>query len=249
VSEILTLTAAWCALALLLGGLLKGSLGVGMPLVAVPLLALVLPIPAAVALLPIPIVVANVWQALRGGYLRTSVRRFWPLLLTMTLGTAIGAKALASLEPGWLYGIVGVAVIGFSLVAYFRPTFRLTSGAERFWAPIAGLAAGLLGGISTMFGPVLITFLTAVRLPKDQFVACIGALYLIAAVPLTVSLIVFDVMDAERLMWSSMAVVPVGVGMILGQLIRARINERAFANGVLVVLLITGVTLLERSLF
>ena len=247
-SDNLTLTAAWCAFALLLGGMLKGSLGVGMPLVAVPLLALVLPIPAAVALLPIPIVVANVWQAFQGGHLRASVRRFWPLLVAMTLGTALGVKALASLESSWLYAIVGAAVVCFSLVGFVRPTLRLSPAGERLLAPVAGLAAGLLGGVSTMYGPVLIMFLTAVRLPKDEFVACIGALYLIAAVPLTVSLIVFNVMDADQLLRSSMAVAPVAVGLVFGRLLRGRINERVFANAVLAVLLFTGITLIRRSL-
>ena len=99
-----------------------------------------------------------------------------------------------------------------------------------------------------MYGPVLIMFLTAVRLPKDEFVACIGALYLIAAVPLTVSLIVFNVMDADQLLRSSMAVAPVAVGLVFGRLLRGRINQRVFANAVLAVLLFTGITLIRRSL-
>jgi len=55
------LVIAWCAFALFCGGLIKGTLGVGTPLLTVPLMALVLPAQMAVILMAVPVVVANVW--------------------------------------------------------------------------------------------------------------------------------------------------------------------------------------------
>ena len=53
---------AWCALAMLCGGLIKGALGVGTPLLTVPMLAMVLPPQQAVAIMAMPVIVANLWQ-------------------------------------------------------------------------------------------------------------------------------------------------------------------------------------------
>jgi len=53
----------WCSFALACGGLIKGTLGVGTPLLTVPLMALVLPAQSAVTLMALPVVVANLWQA------------------------------------------------------------------------------------------------------------------------------------------------------------------------------------------
>ena len=53
---------AWCALAVACGGLIKGALGVGTPLLTVPMLAMVLPPQHAVAVMAVPVVVANLWQ-------------------------------------------------------------------------------------------------------------------------------------------------------------------------------------------
>jgi len=53
-------------LALFVAGATKGLIGVGMPIVAVPILSLVVDLPIAVALLSIPLIVTNVPQALQG---------------------------------------------------------------------------------------------------------------------------------------------------------------------------------------
>ena len=73
---------AWCFLALALGGFIKGALGVGTPLLTVPMMALVLPPQMAVAIMAIPVVVANLWQFAQSGRPREAVRRFWPAFVT-----------------------------------------------------------------------------------------------------------------------------------------------------------------------
>ncbi|MCP4387503.1 MAG: TSUP family transporter, partial [Gammaproteobacteria bacterium] len=53
---------AWCFFALCCGGFIKGALGVGTPLLTVPMMAQVLPPQMAIAIMAIPVVVANLWQ-------------------------------------------------------------------------------------------------------------------------------------------------------------------------------------------
>ena len=66
----------WCGVALFFGGLIKGALGVGTPLLTVPLMALVLPPQMAVVLMAVPVVVANLWQAFKAEQIRSAVSRF-----------------------------------------------------------------------------------------------------------------------------------------------------------------------------
>ena len=75
--DALTLTAF--AAILLLGGLAKGVLGVGLPMITVPLLSTFILVPEAVALMYVPVLVTNIWQAFQGGYFRTALGRFWPI--------------------------------------------------------------------------------------------------------------------------------------------------------------------------
>ena len=64
----------------LLAGLVKGTIGLGLPTVSVGLLGLLMPPAQAAAILIVPSLVTNVWQALVGGSFWELVRRLWPVL-------------------------------------------------------------------------------------------------------------------------------------------------------------------------
>ena len=69
------------------GGVVKGTLGVGLPLLVVPLLTLILPASQAMGLLVMPVLVSNVYQALQGGLWRISVCRFGSLMAAQAATT------------------------------------------------------------------------------------------------------------------------------------------------------------------
>src|SRR5581483_4759156 len=73
-------TVLICAGALFLGGFTKGIAGLGLPMIAIPLLAFAVKLPTAVALLVIPTVVSNLFQAFQRGAFLPVLRRFWPFL-------------------------------------------------------------------------------------------------------------------------------------------------------------------------
>ena len=53
----------WAALALALGGILKGATGAGAPIIAVPVIALFHDVPTAVVALVLPNCFSNLWQS------------------------------------------------------------------------------------------------------------------------------------------------------------------------------------------
>ena len=70
----------------LLGGLVKGVVGLGFPIVVLACLAAPLGLKEAMALLIVPGVVINIWQALAGGAFMPILRRIWSLLVASLLG-------------------------------------------------------------------------------------------------------------------------------------------------------------------
>jgi len=80
--------------AFLLAGFIKGVIGLGMPTVAIGLLGLLMAPAQAAAILVVPSLVTNVWQFAVGGDLFALVRRLWPMLAGICIGTFIGAIAL-----------------------------------------------------------------------------------------------------------------------------------------------------------
>ena len=238
---------AWCVLTLFLAGTVKGLLGVGIPVISVALLSLVLEVPTAVALLPIPILVANLWQSLTGGFARSALLRFWPLLLTLFLGTFAGARLLVELDERILLGVIGIVVLVFSLMGHLRLRLRVPRRAEVWIGAAVGMVAGVLNGMITVPGPPVIMFLFLLELDKEEFVGSISTLYLCASVPLILALGWVGVFGAAELLWSSAAVLPILAGMLLGGWLRHRVSQEVFRRGLLVLLALVALRLLQRA--
>jgi len=83
--------AAMAVATFLLAGLVKGVIGLGLPSIAIGLLALVMTPAQAAAIMVVPTFVTNVWQMLVGPHLVTLVRRMWLLLVGSVVGIWLAA--------------------------------------------------------------------------------------------------------------------------------------------------------------
>ncbi|WP_228743014.1 sulfite exporter TauE/SafE family protein, partial [Klebsiella quasipneumoniae] len=90
-------------------GLVKGVTGMGLPTVAMGLLGLLMPPPAAAALLVLPSLLTNLWQLLAGPALAQIVRRLWLMMTGMIIGTLAGSSLLIHLNPRWSALALGAA--------------------------------------------------------------------------------------------------------------------------------------------
>jgi len=239
---------AWCFLALALGGFIKGALGVGTPLLTVPMMALVLPPQMAVAIMAIPVVVANLWQFAQAGNSGAAAKRFWPAFVSILVGTWIGVNILASLDDRALLIVVGVAVIVFAIMQGSRFRIQLADAMVKPAGIFFGGASGVIGGISSFFGPMLITYLISVRdLDKNQFVSSISFLYVSAVLPWTLMLYIYGILDGPVLMYSVFATIPVTLGLLIGQSIRKHISDARFRYLVIGILMVSAVSMLWHA--
>jgi uncharacterized membrane protein YfcA len=238
----------WCAFALFVAGVVKGILGIGVPVVSVSLLSLVINVPTAVALLPIPILLSNLWQSLSSGQVLRTLRRFAALIAALVVGTFVGARLLVDMDQRALLGIVGAAVLVFAISAHFPHHLRVRPRTERWLGAPVGFIGGVLGGMTTFFGPPLIMFLFALNLEKDEFVGTISTIYLCAAIPLAAALGMFGFMGPREYAWSTAAAAPLFLGVLAGQWLRTRISQSAFRRGLLLMLLVVGVRLIYRAI-
>jgi len=239
---------AWCFFALTCGGLIKGALGVGTPLLTVPMMAQVLPPQMAIAIMAIPVVVANIWQFARAERSTAVMARFWPTFVAILVGTWIGVKILATIDEKTLMYLVGLAVIFFAILQGSRFRLHLPDRLVRPAGVFFGGASGLIGGVSSFFGPMLITYLISIRgLSKNQFVSSISFLYVSAVVPWTLMLIVYGILDQRMLVYSAFATLPIVLGLMIGQRIRKHISDDRFRYLIIGILVISALSMLWRA--
>jgi len=234
--------------ALFLGGLVKGTVGVGLPLVVVSLLGSFLNPKLAVVLVTLPVVVANIWQCVRSGVAIEALRRFWPLVLPFIVFTWAGAQLLASMRTDLLLGVLGLIVVCFSLLTLAQPHFRLNPRYEPVAGPGVGILAGMLNGVSTVNGPPLIMYLVELGMRKENFVGSYGLIALAGSVPLVLSYIGVGLMGTTEFGASALALVPVLTGVFVGERLRKRIDADLFRKVLLIVLIVLGMNLIRRAL-
>lgn len=241
-------TISIAAVALFAGGLSKGATGIGLPPIATPIIAMVTDVPTAVGLIAVPIVISNGWQAVSGGLLFASARRFWMVLTAIPPGVIVGGLVLSLSDPELMFALLGALVVVFAALSLYRPGLHLPEGMETRLAVPVGLVTGLVGGLSSLFAPVLASFMLSLRLKPDEFVSGIGLMFFTGGVTLTVVTAWFGMLSPEGWSAALFAILPVTAGQIAGQALRRHFDPETFRRIVLVVLLFIGLNLLRRAI-
>lgn len=231
----------------LMAGMIKGVIGLGLPTVAMGLLGLAMAPTQAAALLIIPATLTNVWQLAFGGHLRPLVKRLWPLLLAIFVGTGAGTLWLGIGSGEWVVRGLGVALLLYALSGLFLPTLRVSSKTECWLGPLSGALTGIITSATGVFVIPTVPYLQALGLDKDQLVQALGLAFTVSTLALAAGLLWRGALGGGELSASLLALIPALLGMLLGQWLRERISavlfKRVFFVGIGVLgghLLISG---------
>lgn len=233
-------------LTFLAAGLVKGITGMGLPTVAMGLLGIVMPPAAAAAMLVIPSFVTNGWQLISGPATVCLLRRLWPMMLGIVIGTVCGASLLVRVDQLWSGFALGGALIVYAGYALVSPVLSVPERIEPWLSPVVGLMTGALTGATGVFVMPAVPYLQALRLDKDELVQALGLSFTVSTVALAVGLLAHGAFRLDQWGLSALAIAPALTGMWLGQRIRARISPKRFRQGFLTLLLILGLQLASR---
>jgi hypothetical protein len=231
------------------GGLVKGVTGVGLPLVLVPLATQFVHVPVAVALVSVSMVVTNIQQSAEGGHTGQALRKLWPIMLPLAVGAVIGTHLLITINRQRLNLIIGISFLALAVLLLCLPRLRIVGRAARWGGPFIGFGAGLLGGMSAIFGPPMIAFMVSTGVQPDTFVKHMALLALTASTTMLIVLGSSGAMSGGDFLMSAAAMIPIQLGMPLGRWLRGYIKPNWFRILVLVVLLASGLDMLRKALF
>ena len=234
---------------LIVAGFLKGIIGVGMPIVALPLLSLFIDIKSAAMLLSMPLIFSNLPQALEGGKTGRCLMQLMPVILGMIPGLFLGVRVLLALDANVAKVIAGLVLMGVGGVTLLAPKLQLQSRSVLPTGVTFGLFGGILGGVAAMAGPLVFIFLLAKGLRGKAFTKE-ASLYLVVSAGLLAILLTasrqFSWLDVSV---STAATLPVVLGMYVGQHMRDKIAPETFKKLVLIAVVAAGAGLLLRHGF
>jgi uncharacterized membrane protein YfcA len=247
--EIMTLQhLGLAAVVALAAGVVKGVVGFAMPMVFISGLSTFLAPELALAGLIFPTLVANLMQAFRQGPTAAwqSAKTFKVFLLIGLVTLFIGAQMVRVLPMWLMLLIIGVPVTLFAMLQLRGIEVKLKGQSVRVAASV-GAFAGFMGGLSGIWGPPTVAYLTALGTGKDDHMRIQGVIYGLGAIALTVAHFGSGVLRAQTMPLSLAMVLPAVLGVWIGGRILDRIDQVMFRRATLFVLFLAGLNLIRRA--
>jgi uncharacterized membrane protein YfcA len=234
----------------MVAGFIKGVVGFAMPLVLISGLITFLPPDVALAGLILPTVTTNLFQALRQGVRAAwaSTKLFKVFLIAGGVALVASAQMVRFLNAQTMLLVIGVPITFFALWQITGRSFTLAQRSSKIEVLIGGFA-GAIGGVSGVWGPPTVAYLTALGTPKHDQMRVQGVVYGLGAIALMFAHIGSGVLNRETLPFSISLVLPALAGMWLGAQIMDRIDQASFRKATLFILLVVGANLVRRGLF
>ncbi len=238
----LALVAAVFAVA----GAVKGVVGFGLPTISMGVLGAVIAPDVAAAILIVPTFLTNIWQAFSGPNTFGVLRRIWPMLAAVLVGTLATAGVITNADPVTAAGLIGAMLLLYAALGLSGVRFRVPRHAERVAGPVAGLATGLINGATAIFVLPGAPYLQASEFEKDELIQALGFVGLAAPGALAVGFGLNRPMDTG--LWPAVAVALVAAfaGMAVGQVVRGRLSVAVFQRWVFVGLAALGWVMVAR---
>ena len=224
-TELLIYVAAVC----LISGFAHGAIGFGFPVVATPLVALVLDMKSAITLLAPVTLVLVVISTLRGGGVGALVRRFWFLPLAIGAGAWLGTHILLAAPPEPFTLVLALVLLFYlnldrvgrgqsELVQRFRVAFGIAFA----------FMAGIFEAIANVAGPMLLVYFMLLGAAPSQIVQTLNMCFTVGKGSQVATLAASGALPAST--WVAVAglSVPAVAALAVGMRLRDRIDAQTY---------------------
>jgi uncharacterized membrane protein YfcA len=221
----------------------RSAFGFGEALIAVPLLALVIPVKVAApiaVLVSVTVAAAVVIQDWRHIQMTSAL---WLVLPTLP-GIPIGLWMLTRVPEPMMKGALAAVVIAFAIQSIRSGAARLATD-RTAW--MFGFAAGVLGGAYGMNGPPLALYGTLRGWSPAQFRATLQGYFLPASAVGMFGYWMLGLWTPRVTRLYLTSIPAVAVAILLGRAVNQRMSARGFLLAVYGVLILVGVLLLAQA--
>ena len=226
-----------------LAGLVHGTLGLGFPLVAMPLLALFLDVRSAILLTLLPTVAVNIASILYGGNWRHSVGQFWPMGIYALAGSLVGASLIVANDPAPFKLLLAALVLVYLGSGWIGGSRMQWVSQYQAWSMLVfGLAAGVAAGATNVMVPILVIYALELGLAATAMVQVFNMCFLAAKLGQIALFTGAGLFGAEMLIYTlplaGVALIALVFGMKFRQRISAEFYRKVIKRGLLVVALL-----------
>jgi len=212
----------------LLCGIIKGTIGFGMPTVSISLLVFFIDIKLIIALILIPTIVVNIYQLSIGGNLIKILRETKFFLLFSTIFIFPGTYLLNIISSQYIILFIAFILFINSILFLANKIYILPNYESPFTQITIGAINGVIIGMTSIYTMPLIFLLQSFKYNKNTTVQFLGIAFFLYPIAQIFSFANFNLISLEIIKTSSILLIPIFFGLYVGQKIRKRISETLF---------------------
>ncbi|HCY86256.1 MAG TPA: hypothetical protein DHV36_14070 [Desulfobacteraceae bacterium] len=241
------LTPALFALITGFAALVHGAAGIGFPLVATPLMAMITDVRSAILILVLPTILLNIANMLHGGRWGKSIARYWPLALYGMGGSYLGTQLLIVVPAEVFRPVLAAAMILYLNAERIGVGFSWVRSHPRIAAAVFGTLAGLLGGTVNVMLPALVIFALEIRMDKTAMIQVFNFCFLFGKLTQGAVFVSAGLLTAEILK-SAVPLAALSLPLMLAAMkIRNRLPEETYRRWLRILLYIMAGVLLAQT--
>jgi uncharacterized protein len=219
----------YVALVCLVSGFAHGAIGFGFPLVATPLVALVVDMKTAITLLAPVTLVLVIITGFQGGGVGELLRRFWFIPVGMSLGAFLGTRLLLAAPPEPFTLVLALVLL------FYLNLDRVGRGRSemvmRLRVPFGfGIAfiAGIFEAIANVAGPMLLVYFMLLGAAPSQIVQTLNLCFSVGKGSQVATLAASGALAPATWLLVGGLAVPAVAALALGMRIRSRIDAQTY---------------------
>ena len=230
---------------MLFAGLIHGTLGLGFPMVATPILATMMDVRSAILITLLPTMAVNIASIVNSKSSLASTRPFLPLVLFTLLGSMLGASILAITDPAPFR----IALAGLILL-YLWDRIRLPKqwlvDNSMLAMAVFGLIAGISGGTTNVMVAILIIYFISLETPRSTLVPALNSCFLVGKISQIIVLAIAGLVSFRLLLETAPLAVAAVIALLLGQRLQPRIQVSTYQAILRKLLLLLAITLIYQ---
>jgi uncharacterized membrane protein YfcA len=223
--------------------LVRGIAGFGSGLIAIPLLALVMPLTTAV---PLVVFLDYMASASHGIKHREAIqwKEIVSLLPFAIIGVSTALFIFHSVDMEALKLGLGAFILLFALYSLF--SFSGNNLVSSWWSVPAGSLGGMIGTLYGTGGPFYVIYLKFRKIDKTQFRATFATIFLLDGAGRLTGYLFTGFFTMDLILMMAVSIPLMIIGMFIGGRIHTNMSQQTFQRAISILLVFSGMALLIK---
>jgi len=232
---------------MLFAGLVHGTLGLGFPMVATPILATMMDVRSAILVTLLPTMAVNIASIASNRAALASTRPFVPLVGFCLLGSIAGATILAITDPA-PFRIVLAGLILLYLWSNLRISRQWLQHNPLLAMAGFGISAGLAAGTTNVMVAVLIIYFLSMDTARTTMVPTLNACFLVGKASQILVLAIAGFVGFRLMLETTPLALAAIAALLVGQRLQPRIQVSTYQSILRKLLLLLAIILIYQFL-